>query len=251
MSTLKERLTLAMAKAKEQDSTKSQAGMARYCKVSKAAVTGWFSGGDIQSTNASLAAEYLGVSTDWLTRGKGPMERVRLSNMALSESSPPRYELSGVDPWDDDTPLEDDEVEVPFFKEVEFAAGAGMAHQVELNHRKLRYSRATLRNAGVEPANAACATNSGRSMEPLIQDGATIGIDRGRKQVVDGEIYAIDHDGMLRVKYLYRLPGGGLRLRSENDAEFPDENYDAEQAQRIKVLGWVWTWSTMRKWRGK
>ena len=27
-------------------------------------------------------------------------------------------------------------------------------------------------------------------------------------------MYAFDHDGQLRVKLLYRLPGGGLRIRS-------------------------------------
>lgn len=246
MNTLKERLEFALARAKERDPSKSQADMARFCKVSKPAVSGWFSGGNMEGSNASLVAEYLGVSTDWLTRGKGPMER-----MPMVRESGAKYQLDGVEAWDDNTPLNDDEVEVPFFKEVEFAAGAGKAHQVEINHRKLRYGRSTLRNAGVEPANAACATNSGNSMEPMIQDGATIGIDRGRTQIVDGEIYAIDHDGWLRTKYLYRIAGGGLRLRSENSEEHPDEIYNAEEAQRIKVLGWVWTWSTLRKWRGK
>lgn len=38
-------------------------------------------------------------------------------------------------------------------------------------------------------------------------NGATIGIDRATTKIVDGEVYALEHDGMLRVKYLYRLPG--------------------------------------------
>lgn len=136
-------------------------------------------------------------------------------------------------------------------KEVELAAGEGAAHSIEVNGRKLRFSKATLRAAGVDIANAACATVSGNSMERLISDGATIGIDRGRTQIRDGEIYAIDHDGMLRVKYLYRLPGGGLRLRSENQDEHPDETYTGEEARHIKVLGWVFWWSTIRKWGGR
>lgn len=46
-------------------------------------------------------------------------------------------------------------------------------------------------------------------MEPLISDGATIGVDTATKHITDGEIYAIKHDDLLRVKFVYRLPGGG------------------------------------------
>ena len=161
------------------------------------------------------------------------------------------YLLQGMSGWDDATPLDADDVEIPLFKEVELAAGNGSAHAIEINGRKLRFSKATLKAAGVDAANAACATVSGNSMERLISDGATIGIDRGRTQIKDGEIYAIDHDGMLRVKYLYRMPGGGLRLRSENTSEHPDEVFAQEQAQRIRVLGWVFWWSTLRTWGGR
>lgn len=169
----------------------------------------------------------------------------------MREDSQKAYSLAGMAAWDDDTPLDDDDVELPLFKEIELAAGNGAAHSIEINGRKLRFSKATLRTAGVDMANAACATVTGNSMERLISDGATIGIDRGRTQIKDGEIYAIDHDGMLRVKYLYRLPGNGLRLRSENKDEHPDENYTAEDAQHIRVLGWVFWWSTLRSWGGR
>lgn len=81
-------------------------------------------------------------------------------------------------------------------------------------------------------------------------DGATIGIDRGTTNIIDGEIYAFDHDGMLRVKYLYRLPGGGLRIRSENDEEYPDEVLNADQMATVRILGWVFWWSTVRRRRG-
>jgi phage repressor protein C with HTH and peptisase S24 domain len=81
-------------------------------------------------------------------------------------------------------------------------------------------------------------------------DGATIGIDEGTKNIEDGEIYAFDQEGMLRVKYLYRLPGGGVRIRSENDDEFPDEVLTAEEFSHIRMLGWVFWWSTVRRRRG-
>jgi phage repressor protein C with HTH and peptisase S24 domain len=152
--------------------------------------------------------------------------------------------------WDSSTPLGDDEVAIPLYKEVELAAGGGATQVIEVPGRLLRFAKSTLREAGVMPANAVCATVKGRSMERLIMDGATIGIDTGSKHIEDGEIYAFDQDGMLRVKYLYRLPGGAVRVRSENDDEFPDETLSPEQFANIRMLGWVFWWSTVRRRRG-
>lgn len=88
---------------------------------------------------------------------------------------------------------------------------------------------------------------AGNSMAEKIQADSIIGIDRGLTHIVDGEMYALEHDGMLRIKYLYRLAGGTLRLRSHNSAEYPDEIFIAEQLQQqnIRVLGWVFWWSTL------
>lgn len=156
--------------------------------------------------------------------------------------------IGDLSPWDDSTPLDDDEVELPLYKEVELAAGSGRTAVQEMPGRKLRFSYATLRAAGVDPAAAVCAQLKGNSMEPLIMSGATVGIDQATTQVVDGEIYALEHDGMLRVKYLYRLPGGGLRLRSFNREEYQDEEYTSEEIQSkcISIIGWVFWWSTLR-----
>jgi phage repressor protein C with HTH and peptisase S24 domain len=152
--------------------------------------------------------------------------------------------------WDGNTPLHDDEVAIPLYKEVELSAGNGATEVTAANGRLLRFAKSTLREAGVQECNAACATVKGRSMERLIMDGATIGIDEGTKNIEDGEIYAFDQEGMLRVKYLYRLPGGGVRIRSENDDEFPDEVLTAEEFSHIRMLGWVFWWSTVRRRRG-
>ncbi len=58
-------------------------------------------------------------------------------------------------------------------------------------------------------------------MERLILDGAAIGFDTSFTHIVDGEIYAFNQDGMLRVKYLYSMPGNSVRIRSENSDEYP------------------------------
>jgi phage repressor protein C with HTH and peptisase S24 domain len=160
--------------------------------------------------------------------------------------------IGDISPWDSETPLESEEVEVPLYKEVEISAGGGATSVQPVPGRCIRLSRSTLRDAGVEPANAMAATVAGNSMSRLILDGSTVGIDRGTTNIIDGEIYAIEHGGMLRVKYLYRQPGGGLRLRSENSDEHPDEIYSAEEvAESIRIIGFVFWWSTIRPTRGR
>jgi len=44
---------------------------------------------------------------------------------------------------------------------------------------------------------------------------------------------------------LYKLPGGGLRLRSYNTDEYPDERLDAEQVKQVKVIGKVFWYSVL------
>jgi phage repressor protein C with HTH and peptisase S24 domain len=154
--------------------------------------------------------------------------------------------LSDILPWDDNTPLDDDEVYVPFLREVELAAGSGRFVIEESDSARLRFFKKDLRHNNVQFSNAKCVLVSGNSMLPVLRDGATIGINVGKSSlgdIVDGDMYAIAHHGQLRVKQLYRLPSG-IRLRSFNRDEHPDEDYTfAEiQDQQIAILGHVFWW---------
>lgn len=167
-----------------------------------------------------------------------------ISNILKYEVREPSAELLGaIEPWDRNTPLNNDEVFVPFYMEVELAAGLGSAVQLESTGPKLRFAKSTLRKAGVEAGHAACVKINGSSMEPVLPDGSTVGIDTLSKTIKDGKMYAINHDGMLRVKVLYRLPGSGIRLKSFNSDEYPDEIYPQDQAEDIKIIGRVF-WSS-------
>ena len=83
-------------------------------------------------------------------------------------------------------------------------------------------------------------------MEPVIPDGATVGVDTAFTNIVDGEMYAINWAGELYVKVLTRKPGGGLRIRSFNVDEYPDENLSPDEAQSVKVIGRVFWYSVLR-----
>ncbi|MDD5273899.1 MAG: helix-turn-helix transcriptional regulator [Methylovulum sp.] len=151
--------------------------------------------------------------------------------------------LGHIEGWDSSTPLGDDEVELPFFKEVEISAGGGRFHVQENNGPKLRFLKSTLKKHGVAIDSAACVRAVGDSMEPVIRDGCTVGIDTSKQNIKDGDIYAIDHDGHLRIKRLYRLPVGIIRINSYNP-DYPDEFYN-ESEGFMRVIGRVFWYSVL------
>lgn len=177
---------------------------------------------------------------------KGTPARIRENQSTYGKDE---LEFFGhMDAWDSSTPLDEDEVELPLFREVELAAGAGQTQVVENHGAKLRFAKSTLARAGVMQEHAACAFVRGNSMEPVMPDGTCVGVNTGDTTIRDGEIYAIDHDGMLRVKYLHRRPGGGIKIVSQNAAEHATEEYSAPEVHdnNIRVIGRVFWWSVLR-----
>lgn len=211
--------------------------------------------GESQSSSYLIQiAQACDVNPLWLQTGAVVLDEVHRSSGALStEVAEVRASYVGLtatpigafDLWDSSTPLGKDEIEVPFFKEVELSAGNGSSVVKENTGFKLRFAKSTLKRQGVSPEHAACVVVSGNSMQPVLPDKATVGIDTANTKVKDGEMYAVDHDGLLRVKILYRLPGGGYRLRSYNKDEYPDEDIPGHQADKLKVLGKVFWYSVL------
>lgn len=212
--------------------------------ASKGSISFWVNGvNGATGKNLLALAKALKCSPEWLSSGRGEPE---IESPGKIEAN---LELVGdLSVWDEGDPLDEDDCEVPYYAEVEFAGGDGMTEVVEVADRRLRFSNATLRAAGVDCKSAAVARVKGRSMERLIMDGAAIGFDMSDTSIIDGEIYAFNHGGMLRVKYLYRLPQGAIRISSENGDDYPDEFMTAETwREETKMLGRVFWWSTVRR----
>lgn len=195
---------------------------------------------DPSDKHISKIAEYFRMSTDQL-RG-----RADLAAFTAPVRGPVHPELKDISLWDDDTPVDDDEVSVPFLREVELAAGSGRFVIEESERASLRFGKRSLRHNGVQFDQAKCVTVRGNSMLPVLRDGATVGVNAAKcaiGDIVDGDLYAINHNGQLRVKQLYRLPTG-IRLRSFNRDEHPDEDYSFQEVQeeQIVILGHVFWW---------
>lgn len=214
----------------------SQADLIRGTGAGRATVSGWVNGTNNPSAkHLDSLAKTLKTTTSWLLTG-------------ISDTT---QNIQVIETWDDKTPLDDDEVEIPFFKDFSFACGSGAIGEALFNEkRKLRMSKATLRNKAIDKKNAVATTSSGDSMSPTIKDGDTIHIDLGRKTVKDGKIFAVCHGGLFLAKRLYNLPMGGIRIVSDNAAEYPEIHLTAQEIkdQQFEIVGWIWQISTMENW---
>jgi phage repressor protein C with HTH and peptisase S24 domain len=216
----------------------SKADLARAANVTPQAAGRWFKTNSISKSSLSACARFLDVSITWLLDGVDTVPGQSAESNAAYAGT--------IDPWDSKTPLNEDDVEVPFYTEVELSAGSGSIVQKQNKGPKLRFSKSTLKRQGVEIDNAACVSVRGNSMEPVIPDGACVGIDTSKTEIKDGDMYAIDWHGELYVKTLTRKPGGGLRIRSFNIDEYPDENLNKDDTKHVKVIGRVFWYSVLR-----
>jgi phage repressor protein C with HTH and peptisase S24 domain len=225
--------------------------LAAQLGVSTQTLNNWFSRG-VPGKELLHVANRLGVFTEWLHSGEGPqMDLDSLNGAVWRREQDLDVQLSAlgampIREWDDSTPIEDDEVSVPFLREVELAAGSGRFAIEETESARLRFGKRSLRDNGVQSEHARCVRVRGNSMIPVLRDGATVGINIGKcalRDIVDGDLYALNHNGQLRVKQLYRLPLG-IRLRSFNRDEHEDEDYSFEEMhdQNLTILGHVFWW---------
>lgn len=123
------------------------------------------------------------------------------------------------------------EVAVPWLA-VTAAAGAGRVAEERVIRDEL-LSRATLRAAGVTPANASLIGVAGESMAPTLHDGDRLLVDRGERQVRrGGAIYVLRRDDAVAVKRL--IPHGDeVEVRSDN----PLWPVQRVPASAIEVIG--------------
>ncbi|MGM5532509.1 MULTISPECIES: XRE family transcriptional regulator [Erwiniaceae] len=232
--TLAERLKLAMRNANV-----TQASLAERIGVSQAAIQKLTSGKAKSSTKLVEIARALDVRPEWLSDENGEMK----SSNRVSEI-PGSYDVVPVDPWDSTTPLRSDEVEVPYYKDIELAAGDGSFAEEDNNGFMLRFSKSTLRKVGADTSGEGviCFPAYGNSMEPIIPSGTTVAVDCYNKKIIDGKLYAINQDGLKRIKQLYRKPGGMVVIRSFNRDEYADEEIPEE---KVEVMGRVFWWSVL------
>lgn len=114
---------------------------------------------DPSDKHVSKIAEYFGLSTDQL-RGRADLGDARQVLQPVRVHA----DLDDISLWHDETPVEDDEVSVPFLREVELAAGSGRFVIEESERARLRFGKRSLRHNGVQFDQAKCVTVRGNKI---------------------------------------------------------------------------------------
>lgn len=178
----------------------------------------------------SIAAA-LGVSSDWLETGAGSKTLFPANSLRIADHNADLFELC-----DEGAVLGVNQIALPII---------GKRKHEGL---KLVLAKKTLEKYGVAPENATYMVQEGNSNAPFIPDGSPVGIDLGRTDVEDGKLFVVEQKNgeqtHLRVKFVYNLPTGGLRLRSFNNDEYPDEYYSPDQLDGMRIVGRVF-WYTV------
>jgi len=116
------------------------------------------------------------------------------------------------------------EDEYAYVARVDAAVGAGQAYELVTEEVKGLYAfrRDWLARKG-NPENMRLVTVYGDSMSPTLEDGDIVLVDLSRRRIVPGGIYAIRIEDGLMVKRLHPLPGGRIRIISDNPSYAPIE----------------------------
>lgn len=182
-------------------------------------------------------ADLFCVHRRWLRTGEGPKHHNPILRTCPPEPAPanPRTPLSAQGGRT---------LKVPFYE-----LHNGLLSPVAGKH--LCLPAKALKGLGVHADDAICLAMPASNMTPLIPLQATLAIDLGMTQVVEGETYALLHNGVLRVNNLSLGQHGTLYLHSHDRRNYAVERYTAaqRQTQGLKVLGWVFHWSHFRQQR--
>jgi phage repressor protein C with HTH and peptisase S24 domain/DNA-binding XRE family transcriptional regulator len=200
--------------------------------------------GDQQgSTELHKLARVLQCTVDYLVSGRETqVNEVRqgwLTDLASPVDEP---FLRPIVVWDDPKDLPPEST--VFLKKLDFHLSAGNGgpdpDAVEQTDKVTPFRADFVAAQGWTPRTHFTMRCSGESMEPTIQDAAPVVIATNERTIRSGKIYAILLDGEPLLKRLDKLPGGKIRVRSDNPAP-AYEAFIVEEAE-VQVIGRaVWT----------
>lgn len=136
-------------------------------------------------------------------------------------------------------------IDLPFF-EVSASAGAGALVEVEQQTKSISFEPQWLsKEIGVNPKDVFLMLVDGDSMYPTLKSESMIMVDRQLNSMSDG-IYVLRHENSLLVKRLQMLPGGIIKVKSDNNMyETWEINKSQLEGTDLELIGRV-VWSGQR-----
>jgi len=200
------------------------------------------------TTKLHLIAQALSVDVMWLETGHGRRDlAVEQLLSRVAEQGNQDYTTSFLRPisiWHDPGDLPPDST--VFLPKLDYMLSAGTGGPdpaaVETTDKSLPFSASWAKSNGWRPQTHFTMRAHGESMEPTIQHNAPVVVDCSPtgKVLRSGSVYALVMDGEPLLKRLDKLPGGRLRIRSDNPSP-AYASFEVDAAQ-VEIIGRaVWT----------
>jgi phage repressor protein C with HTH and peptisase S24 domain len=166
----------------------------------------------------------------WRGRNKIPKSAFRKAELSLQSVSKDKLNTH---------------INLPFY-EVSASAGGGKLVEAEEQTHLISFEPEWLnKEIGVNPNDVFLMLVDGDSMYPTLKNDAMIMVNRNFNGLSDG-IYVMRHDHNLLVKRLQMLPGGIIKVKSDNNMYEPWEiNKEHLNGTDIELIGRV-VWSGQR-----
>ena len=101
--------------------------------------------------------------------------------------------------------------------------------------------------AGASIKDTFCFYQSNDCMSPKIMEGSQCLADKSKTEIKDGKMYIFEQGVLLRMRYIYKRPDGGLLIRCENK-KYDDEIISSENISDINIIGWIYKYTNIEKW---
>lgn len=204
----------------------SQSDLAKRAEVSQGAISHLENGTSENTRHLAAIAKALGVATEYLTDGSQPL----VSDIApLSD-----YMVVGGDGTDIKS---DDYVMIDQYDVVGSCGNGHLMGDVAVKGG-LVFKRDWIKTMGISSDNLATIYAQGDSMNPTIEDGQVLLVDKSATQPQSTKIYIICIDGQLYIKRLINLYDKWV-MRSDNPdkSSYPDIEISAETMSNVDVQG--------------
>lgn len=120
------------------------------------------------------------------------------------------------------------------------SAGAGALTSEEMLAGKVGFDEKWLRKMGLDPVQISLIRVDGDSMQPTLNDGDDIMVDKAAAlRAIKEGVYVLRMDDTLMVKRLVKGKGGTLSVLSDNDAYPSWPDVDAKTVSVIGRVVWV------------
>lgn len=232
MKTLAQKISEARIEA----GYKTQSELAKAVGVQRPTVTQWESGSTkmVSGDRLTKLCKVLNLSAEWLIHDRGPKHPPARVSEPLHA-----YEVALDDGGDGF-----DSAQEAWVEDVEVSVSAGrgkLLPEFVSTKYKQRYRLSWFREKRVSPEHVRTMRVTGDSMERTLFDGDKIAVDFSAVNLLNGKVYVVAIGEEVRVKRLFRMADGRVRIASDNQdkIEYPDEFISVEESDSFAVLGRV------------